>query len=286
MGYFILENCPVEGMTEFFADKLSESVDDYPEGIVIPLDKPLRWTSADLVRKVKFQLQRQFHSRKLKVGHAGTLDPMATGLLIICVGKATKIAEQLQAHEKEYIAGIEFGATTASFDLEQPVEATFPFSHIDRAAVEAALKGFIGEQEQVPPAFSAKVVGGLRAYEYARCGESVELRKSLVTINSIELLEFTPAGGSGQAVSEEEAPLPSPEENSRIKHVHNYHTAQASIGGSRPRALIRVRCSKGTYIRSLARDLGLALDSGAYLISLRRTASGPFTAARISSRRD
>ncbi len=285
MGYFLLENCPVEGMTEFFADKLSESIDDYPEGIVIPLDKPLRWTSADLVRKVKFQLQRQFHSRKLKVGHAGTLDPMATGVLIICVGKATKIAGQLQAHEKEYIAGIEFGATTASFDLEQPVEETFPFPHIDRAAVEAALKGFIGEQEQVPPAFSAKVVGGLRAYEYARSGESVELRKSLITINSIELLEFTPAGDSGRTMAEEES-LPSPEGNSRIKHIHNYHTAQASVGGSRPRALIRVRCSKGTYIRSLARDLGLALNSGAYLISLRRTASGPFTAARTSSPQD
>lgn len=270
MAYSVLEGCPLdETMTAFFAEHLSQNIDDYPEGIVIPLDKPLRWTSADAVRKVKFQLQRQFHTRKLKVGHAGTLDPMATGVLIICVGKATKIAEQLQAHEKEYIARIEFGATTASYDLEQPVDTFFPYGHITREKVEKALEGFIGEQEQVPPVFSAKMVGGLRAYEYARAGEAVELKKSLITVHSIELLDWIEGteGGSRKLKAEY---------SSTVRHVHNYHTAEKIDASERPQADIRIRCSKGTYIRSIARDLGLALSSGAYLTSLRRTASGEF----------
>ena len=271
-SFFLLEGCPVEGMPEFFTERLSENIDDYPGGIVIPLDKPLRWTSADLVRKVKFQLQRHFHDKKLKVGHAGTLDPLATGMLIVCVGKATKIAEQLQAHDKEYVASVEFGASTASFDLEQPVDQFFPYDHITREALEEALKGFIGEQEQVPPVFSAQIIGGLRAYEYARAGEPVELRKSLITIHSIEILEWHEAGAP-EAAREDSAPKSDLES---VRHIHNYHTADTSSDGSRPCATLRIKCSKGTYIRSLARDLGLALGSGAYLTSLRRTASGPF----------
>lgn len=271
-SFFLLEGCPVEGMPEFFTERLSENLDDYPGGIVIPLDKPLRWTSADLVRKVKFQLQRHFHNKKLKVGHAGTLDPLATGMLIVCVGKATKIAEQLQAHDKEYVATVEFGASTASFDLEQPVDQFFPYEHITREALSEALEGFIGEQEQVPPIFSAKIIGGLRAYEYARAGEPVELRKSLITIHSIEILEWHEAL-SGGGVRENAAPK---EDLDNVRHIHNYHTADTTSDGSRPFATLRIKCSKGTYIRSLARDLGLALGSGAYLTSLRRTASGPF----------
>lgn len=270
--YFLLEGCPIEGMPEYLESHLSGDIADYPGGIVIPMDKPLRWTSADVVRKLKFQLQRLFHNKGLKVGHAGTLDPLASGMLIVCAGKATKIAEELQAHEKEYVATVEFGATTASYDLEQPVDSFYPYEHITREKVEEALKGFIGEQEQVPPMFSAKIIGGVRAYEYARAGEPVELRKSLITIKDIELLDFLEAG---ETVAD--GPVDTPKEDlDAVRHVHNYHTAETVSDGSRPRAVLRIRCSKGTYIRSLARDLGLALDSGAYLTALRRTASGSF----------
>lgn len=269
---YILTGCPVETALEYCEGRLSHSIEDYPEGILIPVDKPLRWTSADLVRKIKFQLQKHFHTHKLKVGHAGTLDPMATGLLIVCVGRATKIAEALQAHEKEYLARIAFGATTASYDLEQPVDQFFPFEHITREGVEAALKGFIGEQEQVPPVFSAKMVGGLRAYEYARAGEAVELRTARITISSIELLDYR-ASGMAEGPQREAV-----EVSEAVRNVKNFHTAARSeVPG--PEVLLRIRCSKGTYIRSLARDLGLAMNSGAYLTALRRVASGDFRLA-------
>ena len=266
MDYYLLEGCPTDGISEFLESHLSHNVEDYPDGIVMPMDKPYRWTSADVVRKCKFQLQKHFGKRNLKVGHAGTLDPLATGLLIICAGKATKIAEELQAHEKEYVATVEFGATTPSFDLEQPIDRYFPYEHITANSVERALGEFIGEQEQVPPVFSAKIVNGLRAYEYARAGEPVELRKSLITIYELELLDFTDhniVGDDGYVVDEV------------VRNIRNYHISHTS-DGERPAATVRIRCSKGTYVRSLARDLGLALGSGAYLTSLRRTASGPF----------
>lgn len=268
---YILDGCPVEGMAEFFESRLSCDMADYPEGIVIPLDKPYRWTSADLVRKCKFQLQRHFHQKNLKVGHAGTLDPLATGLLIVCAGKATKIAEQLQSHEKEYVATVEFGATTPSYDLEQEIDCLYPHDHITAESVREALAGFIGEQEQVPPMFSAKIVGGLRAYEYARIGESVELRKSLITIREMELLDFRRGSAEADATANERI-----EASETVKNVHCYHTASGRSDGSRPQADIRIRCSRGTYVRSIARDLGLALGSGAYLTALRRTASGNF----------
>lgn len=273
MDYLLLEDCPIEGMNEYFRERLSDNIEDYPGGIVIPMDKPLRWTSADLVRKVKFQLTHHFHNKKLKVGHAGTLDPLATGVLIVCVGKATKIAEELQSHDKEYITEIELGASTASFDLEQPVDSFYPYEHIDEDMVREALKNFVGEQEQVPPLFSAKIVNGVRAYEYARTGEPVELRKSHIAIHSIELLEFRKGGSPASAGNADEC---DPAIASSVKHVRNYHTAVMGAEGSRPVIKLRIRCSKGTYIRSLARDLGLALGSGAYLVSLRRSASGTF----------
>lgn len=275
MEYLLLEDCPIEGISEFFEEKLSDNIEDYPGGIVIPMDKPLRWTSADLVRKVKFQLTHHFHNKKLKVGHAGTLDPLATGVLTICVGKATKIAEELQSHDKEYVTEIELGASTASFDLEQPVDRFYPYEHITEEMIREALEQFVGEQEQVPPLFSAKVVGGIRAYEYARTGEPVELRKSLIKIHSIELLEFHKGSADTQnagAIQE----VPDPEVSSSVRHIHNYHTAVMGAEGTRPVIKLRIRCSKGTYVRSLARDLGLTLGSGAYLVSLRRTASGNF----------
>ncbi len=266
---YILTGCPVETALEYCEGRLSHNIEDYPQGILIPVDKPLRWTSADLVRKIKFQLQKHFHTHKLKVGHAGTLDPMATGLLIVCVGRATKIAEALQAHEKEYLARIAFGATTASYDLEQPVDQFFPYEHITREAVEAALPQFLGEQEQVPPMYSAKMVNGYRAYEFARAGEEVELRTAHIVISAIELLEYREAGTADGPQAE------AVQVSKVVRNVKNFHTATRSeVPG--PEALLRIRCSKGTYIRSLARDLGVALNSGAYLTALRRVASGDF----------
>lgn len=254
-------------MAAWFEARLTHDLADYPDGIVIPFDKPYRWTSADLVRKCKFTLQKHFGLRKLKVGHAGTLDPLATGLLLVCIGKATKLAEALQASEKEYLATVEFGAVTASYDLEQPISQLYPYDHIDEAAVRAVLPSFLGPQDQVPPVFSAKIVGGVRAYEYARSGEAApELRANRIEIFDLQLESFVRHNrmeGDGYAVDE------------AVRHVHNYHTS-GTTDGSRPAALLRIRCSRGTYIRSLARDLGLALHSGAYLTALRRTASGDF----------
>lgn len=200
------------------------------------IDKPLEWTSTDVVRKVKFMLHKLGH-KKLKVGHAGTLDPLATGVLIVCIGKATKMVEALQAETKEYEAGIMLGATTPSYDMEHPVDATYPWEHITREAVEAALASLTGERLQMPPLYSAKKVEGMRAYEYAREGTEVKLREALINIYAMELLEC-----------------------------------------DLPRIRVRVTCSKGTYIRSLAREIGEALGSGGYLSSLRRTRSGGFTA--------
>lgn len=274
---FVLENCPIEGdLSLFFAENLpSRSLEDYSEGIVLPIDKPYRWTSADVVRKVKFQLQKFFDLKKLKVGHAGTLDPLATGLLIVCAGNATKRAEEIQAGDKEYVATFEFGATTPSYDLEQAVSEYFPYEHITADTVRDALKSFIGEQEQVPPMFSAKMVGGLRAYEYARSGQPVELSSSTIKIMEMELLSFHPAG---ESASEPYCNMAAGKEKSdltAVRNIHNYHISSFS-DGSRPSATVRIRCSKGTYIRSLARDLGLLLASGAYLTALRRSGSGGF----------
>ena len=205
------------------------------QGIAIPVDKPYHWTSADVVRKVSAAL-RHIDKKKVKVGHAGTLDPLATGILVICIGKATKQAETIQAQTKEYIAEIMLGATTPCYDLEQEVDATFPTDHITRESVVEALKEFVGEQLQVPPIFSAKLIDGKRAYEYARKGEPVEMRKSLINIYDIELLKY-----------------------------------------EMPKITIKVSCSKGTYIRAIARDLGLALGSGGHLTALVRSKNGDFT---------
>lgn len=204
------------------------------DGYVAVIDKPLEWTSADVVRKVKFRLQRMGY-RKIKVGHAGTLDPLATGILIVCIGKATKKVDALQAERKEYVAELMLGATTPSFDMEHEVDATYPTEHITREMVLEALASLEGERLQSPPLYSAKKVEGVRAYEFARAGEEVELKKALINIYSLTLEEY-----------------------------------------DLPKIRIRVECSKGTYIRSLAREIGEALYSGAYLTSLRRTASGDF----------
>ena len=181
---------------------LSGNIDDYPEGIILPVDKPYRWTSADVIRKVKYLAIRHFHKKNLKVGHAGTLDPLATGVLLVCIGKATKLAEELQASPKQYLAGVTFGATTPSYDLEKEIDRLCPLDGVSEAALRSVLPGFVGEQDQVAPLFSAKSVDGVRAYETARrlfkqglpVDASGLLQASRITIYSLELEEFLSAG--------------------------------------------------------------------------------------------
>ena len=225
--------------------ELSHNIEDYPDGIVILLDKPLKWTSADAVRRIKFLAQKHFRKKNIKVGHAGTLDPLATGVLLVCIGKATKQAEALQAQQKEYIAEITLGATTPSYDLEKEIDALYPYEHITKEAVEAVLGGMTGEQDQIPPVFSAKLINGTRAYEMARAGEEVVMKPARINIYSLEIVDF-----------------------------------------SLPKLVVRVRCSKGTYIRSLARDIGAALDSGGHLTGLIRSESGNFKVTEALSMDD
>lgn len=204
------------------------------KGEVFYLDKPLGWTSFDVVKRIRGKLHHRLGIKKLKVGHAGTLDPLATGVLIVCTGKMTKQIDELQAHVKEYVAEITLGATTPSFDLETPIDATYPTEHITREQVEQVLRQqFVGSIKQVPPSYSACKVDGHRAYKMARKGKEVELKAKELVIDEIELLSY-----------------------------------------SMPRIEILVVCSKGTYIRALARDIGQALGSGAHLTALRRTRVG------------
>ncbi|MDR2383019.1 MAG: tRNA pseudouridine(55) synthase TruB [Prevotellaceae bacterium] len=208
---------------------------DFEGGYVLSIDKPYTWTSTDVVRKIKTLLRNKAGLKKIKVGHAGTLDPLATGLLIVCIGKATKNIENIQNGAKEYIADVCFGATTASFDLETEIDCRYPFEHISEDSLKSVLPSFMGKQEQMPPLFSAKLIEGKRAYEYARAGKVPEMKSANVEIYNLELLDYTS-----------------------------------------PVAKIKINCSKGTYVRSFARDLGLALQSGGYLSKLRRTASGEY----------
>lgn len=208
---------------------------DFVEGEILYFDKPYEWSSFDVVNRVRGAICRFLKQKKLKVGHAGTLDPLATGVMIICTGKATKRIEELQYGVKEYVATMQLGATTPSFDMEHPVDATYPTDHINRELIEDTLKKFMGEIWQIPPVYSAIKVDGKRAFDYARKGKDVELKPKLLVIDEIEILEF-----------DQEKML----------------------------LTIRVVCSKGTYIRALARDIGEALNSGAYLTALRRTRVG------------
>lgn len=211
---------------------------EYAAGRVLAFDKPLEWTSFQLVGKVRWLLCRHLGVKKLKVGHAGTLDPLASGVMLIATGKATKRIEELQQGCKEYVATLQLGATTPSYDLEHPVDATYPTEHITPELVQEVLHQFEGNIMQVPPAFSACKVDGKRAYDLARKGHDVTLQAKPVTIHSIVVEAFNPV---------------------------------------EMRLTLRVACSKGTYIRSLARDLGEALHSGAHLIYLRRTRVGDYS---------
>lgn len=283
----------------------SRDIADYPDGIVLVVDKPWRWTSADVIRKLKYAAVKHFRKKNLKVGHAGTLDPLATGVLLVCIGPACKRAQELQDHDKEYIATVRFGATTPSYDLEKEVDRRYPFEHITEESVREALKGFIGEQEQVAPLFSAKSVDGVRAYEMARrlyrSGRFAEidaaaletLHRSRIVISEIELLSFTPAAaqasatgfspGVGQNFFDKFGEKVLVRRGAGDAGAEIVSTASARInvadtsGLGLPMARIRIVCSKGTYIRAFARDLGEALGSGAHLGALQRTRSGDFS---------
>ena len=246
----------------------SNSIEDYPEGIVLPIDKPYRWTSADVIRKVKYAACRHFGKKNLKVGHAGTLDPLATGILLVCIGPATRRAEELQRSRKQYLAGVSFGATTPSYDLEKDIDAEYPLDGVSRAALEAVLPSFVGEQEQVAPLFSAKSVDGVRAYEMARR----RFREGL----ALEDTGIIQANRIGIYGLERESWSETPDQSAFDDGKGRIRVADIS-GRKLPTAMLRVDCSKGTYIRALARDLGEALGSGAFLSSLRRTANGGFT---------
>ena len=264
-----------------FKGILGRDIDEYPEGIVIPVDKPYRWTSADVIRKIKYAAVKHFGKKNLKVGHAGTLDPLATGILLVCIGKATKRAEEFQSHDKEYVAGITFGATTPSYDLEKEIDCMYPTDGVSENTLKEVLPGFLGIQQQVAPLFSAKSVDGVRAYEMARRqyrqsrkdGTAFDheaaslLTTQTIDISELELLSFSPGGAATKTAD------PLPETGTGQKGRINV-TDNSARG--LPRAEIRVVCSKGTYIRALARDIGEALDSGAHLDSLRRTRSGDF----------
>ena len=259
---------------------LSRSIDDYPEGIIIPIDKPYRWTSADVIRKIKFAAIRHFGKKNLKVGHAGTLDPLATGVLLVCIGKATKLAEELQSHDKEYIAGITFGATTPSYDLEKEIDRFFPYDHLNAEAVAAALPSFVGEQDQIAPLFSAKSVDGVRAYELARklyrqgaASELDEAANELIRVARIRISELELVGFD-EGRREEGAVFPTAFPSASKASARINVTDNSGLG--LPRAVVRMACSKGTYVRAFARDLGEALGSGAHLDSLQRSRSGNF----------
>ena len=208
---------------------------DFVEGEILAFDKPYRWTSFDVVGKTRWLLCHRLGLKKLRVGHTGTLDPLATGVVVVCTGRKTKLIDQLQNHTKEYVATLQIGATTPSYDLEKPIDATYPTEHITRALIDEVIPTFLGEQWQVPPMFSAVKVDGKRAYELARKGQEAELKAKLLVIDEIEVLSF------------------------------DAETMQL---------VLRISCSKGTYIRALARDIGERLGSGAHLIALRRTRVG------------
>lgn len=245
---------------------------DFQAGEILFIDKPYRWTSFDVVNKVRWLLCKRLGTKKLKVGHAGTLDPLATGVMIVCTGRATKRIDELQAHTKEYVATLRLGATTPSFDLEHPIDAYYPTGHITRELIETTLQQFLGRIEQIPPAYSAVKVDGKRAYDLARKEKDVELKPKILVIDEIELLDYRPTPeGSPIALLAKEESLP--RTGMRRKA---FLTSPAAPDDSidYPSITLRIVCSKGTYIRALARDIGQALGSGAHLTALRRTRIG------------
>jgi tRNA pseudouridine55 synthase len=208
---------------------------NFQEGAILLIDKPYGWTSFNVVSKIKYLVRRATGVKNIKVGHAGTLDPLATGLLVICIGRATKLVESFIKDDKEYVATFHLGQTTPSFDMETQMNQDFPIDHITLKMVEEVVVGFLGEQNQIPPLYSAKSINGKRAYKFARQGSDMELEPVKIHFHELEIIKF-----------------------------------------ELPKLTLRIKCSKGTYIRSLARDLGKAMQSGAYLCDLVRIGSGSF----------
>ena len=243
---------------------------DVKEGTVIPIDKPRQWTSFQVVNKLKWYLKRTLGLKKIKIGHAGTLDPLASGLLLVCVGSATKQIESLQAGIKEYSGTIVFGATTPCFDLEQPIDAYYPYKQITKEAIDTARQSFIGTFPQIPPMFSAVKVNGQRAYISARDGSTADIKPKDVTVYDFTVVDFRP--GNPNATLPTVVAVP---DNQPLKK-ELYRNPQGIIPEFLPQMDFHITCSKGTYIRSIARDLGLALHSGAFLGALRMERIGNF----------
>lgn len=250
---------------------------NFIQGEILCIDKPIGWTSFDAVSRIRSSLSRRLGIKKIKVGHAGTLDPLATGVVIVTTGRATRRIEELQAGVKEYIASVAIGATTPSFDLETDIDAVYAAEHITADDVRSVLTQFVGQIEQIPPVYSAIKIDGERAYKKARRGDVTELKPKILVIDEIELLSFSPAqpgsdnaartamaGDAGPAASDTAVQKPRRDITPRVSTLH---AAMAT-------ANIRIVCSKGTYIRALARDIGIALGSGAHLTALRRTRVG------------
>lgn len=241
-------------------------------GLVIAVDKPLQWTSFQVVNKLKWHLKRTFGLKKFKIGHAGTLDPMASGLLLVCVGSATKQIEQLQSGVKEYSGTMVLGATTPCYDLEQAVDHYYPTEQINAEMIETARQQFVGELEQVPPMFSAVKVDGRRAYMSARDGNLVDIAAKKITIYNFDITAVRIPETTAQ-----HSTMPQQPAAVTVNRRELYRNPQGSVPDSLPQIDFRIVCSKGTYIRSIARDFGMALDSGAFLSALRRERIGDYT---------
>ena len=247
------------------------TVEQLQAGVVLPVDKPRQWTSFQVVNKIKAVVRNTYGLKKFKIGHAGTLDPLATGLLLVCLGKATKSIPQLQDGEKVYTGTLVFGATTPCYDLEQAIDSYYPYAHITPALLTEAVHRFEGQIMQVPPMFSAVKVDGQRAYEYARRDDpTVTIQPKPVDIYSFEITAFRPGTDTDTIVDVVSSPQPG---------SHLYSNPQGTVPLHLPQADFRIHCGKGTYIRSLARDLGSALGSGAFLCALRREQVGNYRIA-------
>ncbi len=251
-------------------------------GIVIAVDKPRQWSSFQVVNKLKWHIKRTFGLKKFKIGHAGTLDPLASGLLLVCVGSATKQIEQLQAGIKEYSGTMVLGATTPCYDLEQAVDRLYPTRHITEELIEKTRQQFVGDIEQVPPMFSAVKIDGQRAYISARDGEAVAIEPKTVTIYDFAITAFRQGTQTQSEVAEPTTECARPLANDSPNSSRNpqlYRNPQGEVPEGLPQIDFQITCSKGTYIRSIARDFGLALGSGAFLSDLRRECIGDYTLA-------
>ena len=262
------------------------TLEELLEGVVLPIDKPWQWTSFQAVNKVKSVIRNNYGIKKFKIGHAGTLDPLATGLLLICVGKATKRIDELLAGEKVYTGTMVLGATTPCYDLERAIDHYYPYEHITPALLDEVRQQFMGDIQQMPPIFSAVKIGGQRAYQYAReAADGKEIpspTSKTVHIYDFEITDFRP-GKMEDDESKVENRLTKQDYsqfsilNSQLPTHHLYDYPQGIVPEHLPQIDFRIRCGKGTYIRSIARDLGLALDSGAFLSALRREQVGEYT---------